>query len=86
MDLTSDDYMQEKLSWQLDGRTFFEVRCMGQDAESRARWERCARSAFYPILNVAVGGNFVGAIGPEMVGGVESGLTMAWVAMYKSTA
>ena len=86
VDLTSDDYMQQKLSWQLDGRTFFEVKCMGQDAESRACWERCARSAFYPILNVAVGGNFIGAVGPEMIGGVESGLTVAWVAIYKSTA
>ena len=84
IDLTSNDYMQQKLSWQLDGKTFFEVKCQGEDANSKACWDRCARSAFFPILNVAVGGNFVGQIGPEMVGGVESGLTVAWVAGYKS--
>ena len=76
--------MKEALNWQLDGKTYFSVKCMGADAESKACWERCARSAFYPLLNVAVGGNFVGNIGPDAVGGVESGLTVNYVVVYKS--
>jgi hypothetical protein len=84
IDLTSNDYMQETMTWQLDGKSFLVVKCMGVDAESRACWDRCARAAFFPILNVAVGGNFVGAPGGSTVGGVESGLTVQWVAVYKS--
>ena len=84
VNLTANDHMKEQLNWQLDGKTFLVVKCMGEDAESKACWDRCARSAYFPILNVAVGGNFVGEIGSEMVGGVESGLTVAYVAVYKS--
>jgi hypothetical protein len=80
--LTSNDYTKETLNWQLDGKTFFIVKCMGEDAESKACWERCARSAFFPILNVAVGGNFVGEVGSQAIGGVESGLTVQYVAVY----
>lgn len=85
VDLTSNDYMKETMNWQLDGKTYLTVRCMGEDQTSKACWDRCARSAFFCILNVAVGGNFVGEIGAETIGGVESGLTVAWVAVYKST-
>jgi beta-glucanase (GH16 family) len=84
IDLSSDDNMKQTLNWQLDGKTYFQVKCAGEDADSKACWDRCARSAFFPILNVAVGGIFVGEIGPEMIGGVESGLTVAWVAVFKS--
>ncbi len=58
VDVTSNAYMQKKLSRHLHCDTFIEVKCMGENVGSRACWERCARSAFYLILSEAVGGNW----------------------------
>ncbi|KAJ9617134.1 hypothetical protein H2200_000855 [Cladophialophora chaetospira] len=84
VDLTSNDYNQQTLNWQLDGQTYFTVHGDGSSAATRECWDRCGRSAFFPILNVAVGGDFVGSPNDGTVEGVESGLTLQWVAVYKS--
>jgi hypothetical protein len=79
------EYMKESLNWQLDGKTYLTVKCMSDDATGHECWDRCARSAFFCILNVAVGGNLVGEIGKDTIGGVGSGIQVAWVAVYKTT-
>lgn len=86
VDLTHADYARQTLNWQLDGRTYFTVHGAGKTPQERDCWERCARSAFFPILNVAVGGDFVGNPDEHTLPGVESGLTVQWVAVYKSNA
>lgn len=84
VDLTNDDYAQQTLNWQLDGNTYFTVHGSQASDALKDCWERCARSPFFPILNVAVGGDFVGNPSDETLPGVESGLTIQWVAVYKS--
>lgn len=83
VDLTGD-YPVQTLTWLMDGQAWYTVKCEGTSAADIECWNRCAHQAFFPILNVAVGGNFVGAPDGETLGGVESGLTVEWVAVYQS--
>ena len=84
VDLTDGDYGRQSLQWTVDGREYWRVQGKGGSEAERKCWERCAHQAFFPILNVAVGGNFVGDPNGQTMGGVGSGLTVQWVAVYKS--
>ena len=85
VDLTSDDYTQQALVWMLDGKEYWRVKGMGGSNAERQCWERCAHQAFFPICNVAVGGNFVGDPNAQTAGGEGSGLTFQWVVIYKGS-
>lgn len=83
VDLTGD-YPSQTLTWMLDGKAWWTVTCPGTSQAQKECWDRCAHQAFFPILNVAVGGNFVGNPSDQTTGGVGSGLTIEWVAIYQS--
>ncbi|OQV00448.1 hypothetical protein CLAIMM_05940 [Cladophialophora immunda] len=84
IDLSDDDYSKQSIKFQLDGQTYYTVQGDGSSGEARQGWERCARSAFFPILNIAVGGDYSGNPDDNTLPGLESGMTIQWLAVYKS--
>jgi beta-glucanase (GH16 family) len=73
---------QETLTWYLDGSQFFQV-TQAQVASSD-QWDRLAHKPFFPLLNVAVGGDMPGPPNAQTLGGIESGMQVSYVAFYKS--
>ncbi|OAL38131.1 hypothetical protein AYO20_02583 [Fonsecaea nubica] len=84
IDLSSDDYSQQCIKFQLDGQTYFTVQGDASSEAASQCWDRCARSAFFPILNIAVGGDLSGNPNDDTLPGVGSGMTIQWLAVYKS--
>jgi hypothetical protein len=73
---------QETLTWYLDGNQFFQVsKAQVDDAD---QWDRLAHKPFFPLLNVAVGGDLPGMPNGQTLGGLESGMQVSYVAFYKS--
>jgi beta-glucanase (GH16 family) len=73
---------EETLTWYLDGNQFFQVTAAQvQDAD---QWGSLAHKPFFPLLNVAVGGNLPGMPNDQTLGGLESGMQVSYVAFYKS--
>lgn len=73
---------QETLAWYLDGHQFFQVKqAQMPDAD---QWDRLAHKPFFPLLNVAVGGDMPGMPNDHTLGGMESGMQVSYVAFYKS--
>lgn len=48
------------------------------------QWEDVARREFFPILNVAVGGDYPGPPNDQTADGLESGMAVRYVGVYKS--
>jgi beta-glucanase (GH16 family) len=72
----------ETLTWCLDGNQFFQVtEAQVPDAD---QWDRLAHKPFFPLLNVAVGGDLPGIPNDQTLGGLESGMKVSYVAFYKS--
>lgn len=78
------DWRQEKLQWYIDGMLFFTI--TGSDVNDPDLWARVAHKYFFPILNVAVGGNFPKCGKPDAntTTGLGSGMQVKYVAFYKS--
>lgn len=75
-------FQNQKLTWYLDGHPFFEV--TGATVGTPAQWDDVAHKPFYPLLNVAIGGDFPGNPNGQTLDGHESGLEVKYVAVYKS--
>jgi beta-glucanase (GH16 family) len=74
---------QEKLTWYLDGQQFFQV--AQAQVPNADQWDRLAHKPFFPLLNVAVGGDLPGMPNAQTLGGVESGMQVCYVAFYQSS-
>jgi hypothetical protein len=73
---------QETLTWYLDGNQFFQTtEAQVNDAD---QWDSLAHKPFFPLLNVAVGGDLPGMPNDQTLGGMESGMQVSYVAFYKS--
>lgn len=72
----------ETLTWYLDGSQFFQAN--EAQVNDPVRWDALAHKPFFPLLNVAVGGDFPGAPNDQTLGGLESGMQVSYVAFYKS--
>ena len=73
---------QETLTWYLDGSQFFQVtQAQVQDAD---QWDSLAHKPFFPLLNVAIGGDLPGMPNAQTLDGMESGMQVSYVAFYKS--
>ena len=73
---------QEALTWYLDGNQFFQVtKAEVHDAD---HWDRLAHKPFFPLLNVAIGGDLPGMPNHQTLGGLRSGMQVSYVAFYKS--
>jgi hypothetical protein len=85
MDLTSSDYTQQSLTFQLNGNTFLTATPGAMNA-GEYEWSQVTQGGFYPILNIAVGGNnsFPGPTNSNTQGGFASDLAVDYVAIYKS--
>lgn len=85
VDRTPANIREEKLTWYLDGNPFFEVSpgALG-NPDGSVQWEDVAHREFFPILNVAVGGDFPGMPNGQTADGLESGMAVRYVAVYKS--
>ncbi|EXJ76578.1 uncharacterized protein A1O5_01086 [Cladophialophora psammophila CBS 110553] len=84
IDLSDGDYSKQTIKFQLDGQTYYTVQGDGSSWATREGWDRCGRSPFFPILNIAVGGDHPGNPNDNTLPGVESGMTIQWLAVYKS--
>ncbi|KIX98694.1 uncharacterized protein Z520_05995 [Fonsecaea multimorphosa CBS 102226] len=85
IDFSDDDYSKQSIKFQLDNKPYHAVQGDdSSDEKDRRNWERLARSAFFPILNVAVGSDLPGDPDEKTLPGLESGMTIRWVAVYKS--
>ncbi|OAP61641.1 hypothetical protein AYL99_03844 [Fonsecaea erecta] len=84
IDLSDDDYSKQSIKFQLDGQTYYTVQGDNSSGEARQGWERIAHSAFFPLLNIAVGGDHPGNPNDQTLPGLESGMTIQWLAVYKS--
>jgi beta-glucanase (GH16 family) len=73
---------QETLTWYLDGNQFFQV--TEAQVNDTTQWDSLAHDPFFPILNVAVGGDLPGMPNGQTLGGIESGMQVSYVAFYKS--
>lgn len=82
VDRRGASFRDEKLTWSLDGHPFFEV--TGATMGTAEQWSDVAHKPFFPLLNVAVGGDFPGNPDGQTQGGFESGLQVKYVAVYKS--
>ena len=82
VDLLSNRFEEQKLTWLLDGNIFFEV--TGAMVGASEPWAQVAHMAFFPILNVAVGGDYPGNPNGQTLDGYESGMQVKYVAVYKS--
>ena len=82
VDRTADSFQNEKLTWLLDGNPFFEV--TGATVNNADQWDDIAHKDYFAILNVAVGGNYPGYPNDQTLGGIESGLQVRYVGVYKS--
>ncbi|KAK8127962.1 concanavalin A-like lectin/glucanase domain-containing protein [Apiospora sp. TS-2023a] len=84
VDRTKSDWKDETIQWLMDGNEFFEMK--GSDVSDEGEWAVLAHQPYFPILNVAVGGNF-----PKMVEvngktgtGTDTGMEVQYVAFYIS--
>lgn len=82
VDLTAGTIEGQKLTWLLDGNPFFEV--TGATVNNGEQWDDVAHKPFFPILNVAVGGDYPRPPNNQTVGGFESGMQVKYVGIYKS--
>ena len=82
VDRTANAFQNEKLTWLLNGHVYFEI--TGATVGTWEQWEDVAHKAFFPLLNVAVGGDFPGNPDGQTRDGLESGLEAKYVAIYKS--
>jgi beta-glucanase (GH16 family) len=73
---------QETLTWYLDGNQFFQV--TEAQVNDAAQWDDLVHKPFFPILNVAIGGDLPGMPNSQTLGGIESGMQVSYVAVYKS--
>lgn len=83
VDRTADTFQGEKLKWSLDGNAFFEI--TGATVNNGEQWDDVAHKAFFPIMNLAVGGDYPGLPNSQTVGGFQSGMHVKYVGVYKSS-
>lgn len=84
VDRTAATFQGEKLTWSLDGNPFFEV--TGARVNNAEQWDDVAHKAYFPILNLAVGGDYPGQPNDQTTGGFQSGMQVKYVGVYKSNA
>lgn len=72
----------QSMSWYLDGVKYKTV--TGADVTDLKTWTAVARSPFFLIFNVAVGGDFPGAPNTASRGGLGAGMEVRYVAVYNS--
>lgn len=82
VDRTAGTFQGEKLTWSLDGNPFFEV--TGARVNNAEQWDDVAHKAYFPILNLAVGGDYPGQPNDQTTGGFQSGMQVKYVGVYKS--
>jgi len=76
------DWPKQTISWWLDGKMYQQV--TGAEIGDLDTWVDVARSPFYIIANVAVGGAFPGEPNSATEGGYDSGMFIHYVAVYLS--
>ena len=82
VDRRGASFRDEKLTWYLDNHPFFEV--TGAQIGTAEQWSDVAHKPFYPLLNVAVGGDYPGNPNAQTLDGFDSGMQVKYVAVYKS--
>lgn len=82
VDRTPGNFQDEKLTWSVDGNPFFEI--PGARVGDAEQWDDVAHKGFFPIMNIAVGGDYPGQPNDQTVGGFQSGMHVKYVAVYKS--
>lgn len=83
VDRTPGNVGDEKLTWYLDGNSFYEINGSQLD-NAGVPWEDVAHREFFPLLNIAVGGDYPGNPNDQTQDGLESGMAVRYVGVYKS--
>jgi beta-glucanase (GH16 family) len=81
VDRTAGDWAAETITWELDGEVYHTL--TGAQV-GEGPWTALAHSALYPILNVAVGGDWPGAPNAQTQGGYGAMMEVAYFAVYTS--
>ena len=76
------EWQTQSMTWYLDGKVYKTV--TGAGIGDLDVWKAIARSPFFLIFNVAVGGAFPGQPTSATLGGLESGMEINYVAVYNS--
>ncbi|KAG4035316.1 hypothetical protein MFRU_001g00870 [Monilinia fructicola] len=83
VDRTADTWEAQTIRWYLDGANYFTV--TGKDIGTYEDWVILARSPFYILLNVAVGGDFPKDPDVNTLPGHGSGMEVRYVGVYAGT-
>ncbi|KAK8028492.1 secreted glucosidase [Apiospora marii] len=84
VDRTKSNWKDETIQWLMDGNQFFEMK--GSDVNDEGQWAVLAHEPYFPILNVAVGGNFpqTQPVNDKTGTGTDTGMQVQYVAFYIS--
>jgi len=80
---SSSTWMNETLSWYLDGSKVFTV--SGQRVGDATAWAALAHGPHFLLLNIAVGGSWPGAPNSQTIDGLTVGMEVDYVGVWKST-
>ncbi|KAJ7674291.1 glycoside hydrolase family 16 protein [Mycena rosella] len=72
VDLRNSDWTQQKLIWYLDGTQYYQI--TGAMIGTYQQWVQVAMNDFYPVLNMAVGGDYPKFPTSQTVSGFDSSL------------
>jgi beta-glucanase (GH16 family) len=81
IDLRSDDWTQQSITWYMDGQAYHVVQ--GSDVGDAGVWANLAQKPYYMTLNVAVGGVWPGAPAGNTASGADAGMEVLYVAVYQ---
>ncbi|KAJ7922271.1 glycoside hydrolase family 16 protein [Mycena leptocephala] len=82
VDRRNTDWTQQKLTWYLDGAQYYQV--TGAMISTHDQWVQLAYDPYFPILNLAIGGDYPGFPTSQTVSGFEASMRVKYVAIYKT--
>jgi beta-glucanase (GH16 family) len=82
VDRRNTDWTQQKLTWYLDGAQYYQV--TGAMIGTHDQWVQLAYDPYFPILNLAIGGNYPGFPTSQTVSGFDASMRVKYVAIYKT--
>jgi len=82
VDRTPSNWQQETVTWYLDGQQYWQV--SGARIGDQDIWNAIAHSPFFLVANVAIGGGWPGSYNSDTLGGIVSGMSLQYIAVYNS--